>query len=153
MLSYISQQCLYVMYTATCFDIFSCHHQTVYNQCNAKKYITTVYLCNLHCYMFRQFFMSSSQFTTNAMLSYISQQCLCVIYTTTCFDILLCHHQGVYSHQHRLIAREIVRPKILYSILLWKRQCFNILLILCNCNSNSFNLITYIRLRRNILML
>ena len=35
-------------------------------------YIKTVCLCNLYCYMFRHFHVIIRQFTTNALLSYMS---------------------------------------------------------------------------------
>jgi len=52
-----------------------------YNQqctINIVKYISQVSLCNLHCYMFWHFTVIITQFTTNALLSYIcSANCSC----------------------------------------------------------------------------
>jgi hypothetical protein len=50
------------MYRAS-FVILYCNEQ-LYN------YITTVSLCNLHCYMFRPFLFIIRPFTTNALLLY-----------------------------------------------------------------------------------
>jgi hypothetical protein len=36
-------------------------------------YITTVSLCNVHCYMFRHFPVTITQFTTNTLLTYTLQ--------------------------------------------------------------------------------
>jgi len=45
-------------------------------------YVTTVSLCNLHCYIFRHFRVIIRQFTASALLSYTcSSNCSCWKYS------------------------------------------------------------------------
>ena len=95
------------------------NHVFLYTSSTDTLYITTISLCNLHCYMFRHFPVTIRHFTSKASLSYSRQTS--TIETST---------NGLYIQQqtHTDCTTDCNTEKC-YCILLQKIQYFNILQI------------------------